>query len=97
MRENLRLPMAIWLIVAIPLLIMLFTLAMERVEHRLRKVMVAGDEVEEFLEQAQPEEVGALYRGGIGRALELFRLRRRRYTRLWRTRHAHRRTYTRPH
>lgn len=69
--------MAVWLIVAIPLLIMLFALCMERVETRLRDVGVAEDEVEEFLEQARPDEVGALFRSGIGRALELFRLRRR--------------------
>jgi hypothetical protein len=49
---------------------------MERVERRLRHVAVQENEVEEFLEQAQPNEVKALYGHGIGRALELFRLRR---------------------
>jgi hypothetical protein len=55
---------------------MFFALFMERVEARLRHVAVQEDEVEQFLEQAQPDEVRALYGHGIGRALELFRLRR---------------------
>jgi hypothetical protein len=46
------------------------------VEARLRHVAVQEDEVEEFLESARPDEVRALYGHGIGRALELFRLRR---------------------
>ncbi len=68
--------MTVWLVAAIPLLIMLFALMMERVETRLRDVAVQEDEVEQFLEQARPDEVRALFRQGIGRALELFRLRR---------------------
>jgi hypothetical protein len=55
---------------------MIFALFMERVEARLRHVAVREDEVEQFLEQARPDEVRALYGHGIGRALELFRLRR---------------------
>jgi len=70
--------MTAWLVAAIPLLIMFFALGMERVEARLRQVAVAENDVEEFLEQARPDEVRALFRQGIGRALELFRLRRRR-------------------
>lgn len=69
--------MTAWLVAAIPLLIMFFALGMERVEARLSQVAVAEKDVEEFLEQARPDEVGALFRQGIGRALELFRLRRR--------------------
>jgi hypothetical protein len=69
--------MTAWFVAAIPLLIMFFALGMERVEARLRQVAVAEKDVEEFLEQARPDEVGALFRQGIGRALELFRLRRR--------------------
>ncbi|SFP66074.1 hypothetical protein SAMN05421810_10319 [Amycolatopsis arida] len=68
--------MTVWVVIAVPLVIMLFALAMERVEDRLRNVTVRAEEVEEFLEQAQPNEVRALYGHGIGRALELFRLRR---------------------
>ncbi|WP_199429973.1 hypothetical protein [Qaidamihabitans albus] len=68
--------MTVWFVIAVPLVVMLFALFMERVESRLRNVAVRGEEVEEFLEQARPNEVRALYGHGIGRALELFRLRR---------------------
>lgn len=68
--------MTAWFIVLVPLVIMLFALFMERVEARLKHVAVHEEEVEEFLEQAHPEEVRALYGHGISRALELFRLRR---------------------
>ncbi|MDQ3885642.1 MAG: hypothetical protein M3308_01160 [Actinomycetota bacterium] len=68
--------MTVWFVAVVPLLIMLFALAMERVESRLRHISVQEHEVEEFLEQARPNEVRALYGSGIGRALELFRLRR---------------------
>jgi hypothetical protein len=68
--------MTVWFVAVVPLLIMFFALAMERVESRLRHIAVHENEVEEFLEQARPEEVRALYGSGIGRALELFRLRR---------------------
>ncbi|HEU4349840.1 MAG TPA: hypothetical protein VFR35_18835 [Actinoplanes sp.] len=69
--------MAAWAIVAVPLLIMFFALGMERVEARLGQVVVGENDVEEFLAQARPNEVRELFRFGIGRALELFRLRRR--------------------
>lgn len=68
--------MAAWFILIVPMAILFFALFMERVEHRLRNVAVAEEEVGEFLEQARPEEVRALYGHGIGRALELFRGRR---------------------
>jgi hypothetical protein len=73
--------MTAWFVAAIPLLIMFFALAMERLESRLRQLAlqdnaVQGNEVEEFLQAARPEEVRALFGSGIGRALELFRLRR---------------------
>ncbi|HWE88380.1 MAG TPA: hypothetical protein VG317_02805 [Pseudonocardiaceae bacterium] len=68
--------MTYWFVVAIPLVIMLFALFMERVEARLKNLAIRENEVEEFLEQARPDEVRALYGHGIGRALELFRLRR---------------------
>lgn len=74
-REN-PLTMAYWFVLIIPLVIMLFALFMERVEARLKNLSIRENEVEEFLEQAQPDEVEALYGHGIGRALELFRLRR---------------------
>jgi hypothetical protein len=69
--------MTAWFVIVIPLLIMGFALFMERVETRLRNVAVQESEVEEFLEQARPDEVRELYGHGISRALDLFRLRRR--------------------
>jgi hypothetical protein len=69
--------MAVWFVFAVPFVVMFFALFMERVESRLRHVAVQEDEVEELLENARPDEVRALYGHGIGRALELFRLRRR--------------------
>ena len=68
--------MTVWFVAVVPLLVMFFALAMERVENRLRHVAVQENEIEEFLEQARAEEVRALFGSGIGRALELFRLRR---------------------
>lgn len=73
--------MAVWFVFVVPFVVMFFALFMERVENRLRHVAVQEDEVEEFLESARPDEVRALYGHGIGRALELFRLRRRGKTR----------------
>jgi hypothetical protein len=73
--------MTAWLSVLVPLLIMFFALGMERVERRLRETTVRQEELEEFLEHARPDEVGALFRSGTSRALELFRLRSRRQAR----------------
>jgi hypothetical protein len=69
--------MTVWFVFAVPFVVMFFALFMERVESRLRHVAVQEDEVEELLEHARPDEVRALYGHGIGRALELFRGRRR--------------------
>jgi hypothetical protein len=69
--------MTAWLSVLVPLLVMFFALGMERVESRLRESTVRQDELEEFLEQPEPDEVRALFRSGTGRALEMFRLRHR--------------------
>ena len=69
--------MTAWFVIVVPIVIMFFALFMERVEAKLRHGAVQENEVEEFLESARPEEVKALYGHGIGRALELFRLRRR--------------------
>lgn len=74
-REN-QGTMTYWFVVIVPLVIMLFALFMERVEARLKNLAIREHDVEEFLEQARPEEVRALYGHGIGRALELFRRRR---------------------
>ncbi|MGH3972595.1 MAG: hypothetical protein ACRDS9_04630 [Pseudonocardiaceae bacterium] len=74
--------MTVWFVAVIPPLIMFFALAMERLETRLRhvaiheNVAVQENEVEEFLQTARADEVRALFGSGIGRALDLFRLRR---------------------
>jgi hypothetical protein len=84
--------MTIWFVAAIPVLIMFFALAMERLEHRLRylaareNLAVQENEVDEFLQAARPEEVRALFRTGITGALELFRRRRLRRSPLIRSR-----------
>ena len=46
-------------------------------EDRLKTATVSEDEVEEFLDQARPEEVNTLIREGWTGALAKFRLRRR--------------------
>jgi hypothetical protein len=68
--------MTVWFVASVPVLIMFFALAMERLENRLRHLTVQENEVEEFLQAARPEEVRALFGSGIGGALEMFRLRR---------------------
>jgi hypothetical protein len=69
--------MTVFLVLLIPLLLMVFALLMERVENRLRTSTMTEDDVEEFLESAQPDEVNTFIREGWSRALSLFRLRRR--------------------
>ncbi|MBA2323573.1 MAG: hypothetical protein H0V92_06015 [Pseudonocardiales bacterium] len=69
--------MTAWLSILVPLLVMFFALGMERVEARLRESSVRQDELDDFLERARADEVKALFRSGIGRALELFRRRNR--------------------
>lgn len=69
--------MTAWLSILVPLLVMFFALGMERVETRLRASTVRQDELDDFLERAEADEISALSRSGIGRALELFRVRHR--------------------
>lgn len=76
MRDH-RVTMTVWLAILIPVLVMAFALGMERLETRLRAGTVREDEVEDFLDRARPDEVKALFRQGIGGALQLFRLRNR--------------------
>lgn len=84
--------MTAWFVAVIPPLIMFFALAMERLETRLRyvatqeNVAVQENEVAEFLQAARADEVRALFGSGIGRALELFRLRRLRRAAMVRSR-----------
>lgn len=69
--------MAVFLVVLIPVLLMLFALFMERVENRLKTRTVSEADVEQFFSQAQPEEVNTLMREGWTRAFDKFRRRRR--------------------
>lgn len=69
--------MIVVLVLLFPLLLMVFAMLMERLESRLQTSAVTEHDVEEFLEQARPEEVNTFIREGLGRALDLFRLRRR--------------------
>ncbi len=69
--------MAVFVVLLFPLLLLVFAILMERVEARLQNGSVTENEVEEFLDQAQPDEVNTFISEGLGRALYLFRLRRR--------------------
>jgi hypothetical protein len=74
--------MAIWFVAAIPVLIMFFALAMERLEHRLRYLTtqdnraVAENEVDKLPKVVPPTEGRARAGSGVSGALEAFRLRR---------------------
>lgn len=59
-----------------PAALMLFALAMERLESRLERLNVRGEHVEEFLESAQPEQLDTLATHGFPAALDEFRDRR---------------------
>ncbi|MGC0366425.1 hypothetical protein ABH922_004409 [Rhodococcus sp. 27YEA15] len=64
-------------VILFPLLLMLFALAMERVEVRLRRLSVREHEVEEFLDQASDADVAALANDGFPHAFARFRRRRK--------------------
>jgi hypothetical protein len=68
--------MAVFLVLLIPLLLMVFALLMERLEHRLRTSTMSDHDVEEFLEKAKPDEVTTFIREGWTGALTSFRRRR---------------------
>jgi hypothetical protein len=68
--------MAVFLVLLIPLLLMVFALLMERLEHRLRTSTMSDHDVEEFLEKAKPDEVTTFIREGWTGALASFRRRR---------------------
>lgn len=59
-----------------PALLILFALAMERVESSLSRLNVREEEVQEFLEKATTSEVAALAQTGVPDALARFQLRR---------------------
>ncbi len=69
--------MTAFLVLLFPLLLMVFALFMARVEDRLKTASVTEVEVEEFLDQARPDEVNTLIREGWTGALARFRLRRK--------------------
>ena len=73
--------MAGLLVVFFPLLLLAFLLFMERVEEPLRRDAV-GTDVEEFLDNADSEDVNNLFRYGIRRSLERWHNRRRRLPKL---------------
>lgn len=63
--------------VLFPVLLMLFALAMERVEFRLSKLGVREQEVQEFLDKASTSEVATLANDGFPHALDRFNDRKR--------------------
>lgn len=67
----------VFLVLLMPLLLMVFALLMERLEHRLRTTTMSEQDVEEFLDKAEPEEVNTFIREGWSRAMSMFRRRRR--------------------
>jgi hypothetical protein len=69
--------MTVLVVLLFPVLLMIFAVLMERLEARLQNVAVTEDEIEEFLDHAQPEEVNTFVREGWTRALAVFRLRRK--------------------
>jgi len=63
-------------VIFFPVLLMFFALSMERVEAQLRRLTVEEEDVEDFFEQANPEEVDTFVREGFPRAIDVLRLRR---------------------
>ena len=69
--------MTVFLVLLFPVLLMIFALLMGRVEERLQPTTVTEDQVGEFLDQAEPDEVNTFIREGWAGGLARFRLRRR--------------------
>ena len=67
-----------FLVLLIPVAVMAFALLMERLERRLHTTTMSEQDVQEFLDQAQPDEVNTFIREGWTRALSKFRVRSRR-------------------
>ena len=59
-----------------PAVLMLFALAMEKVQTRIDRLAVTQDHVEEFLESADAAQVDTLAKEGFPAALDEFRSRR---------------------
>ncbi len=68
----------VFLVLLIPLAVMAFALLMERLERRLHTTTMSEQDVEEFLDNARPDEVNTFIREGWTRALSKFRIRSRR-------------------
>lgn len=62
-------------VVVFPFLLMLFALAMEKVQSGLDRLSVGRAQVEEFLENADATDVGNLAKDGLPAALDELRLR----------------------
>lgn len=67
----------VFLVLLIPVGVLAFALLMERLEHRLHTGAVSEQDVEEFLEHAQRDEVTTFVNEGWTRALSRFRVRSR--------------------
>jgi hypothetical protein len=64
------------LVVFFPFVLLAFMILMERVENPLRSVAVE-DRVEEFLDDARPEEMDTFVREGFPAALDVYGRRRK--------------------
>jgi hypothetical protein len=67
----------VFLVLLIPVGVLAFALLMERLEHRLHTGSVSEQDVEEFFDHAQPDEVTTFVKEGWTRALSRFRVRSR--------------------
>jgi hypothetical protein len=65
----------VFLVLLIPVGVLAFALLMERLEHRLQTGSVSEQDVEEFLDHAQRDEVTTFVQEGWTRALSRFRVR----------------------
>lgn len=65
-----------FLVLLFPAVLMLFALAMEKVQERLDRLSVGAEHVEEFLEAADDTAVNNLAKDGLGSALDELRSRR---------------------
>jgi hypothetical protein len=69
--------MAVFIVIAFPILLMIFMLVMERIEEPLTRVALERD-VEDFLDHANPDELDTFVREGTDSAMDRFRARLRR-------------------
>lgn len=67
----------VFLVLLAPIGILAFALLMEYLEQRLRSGVVSEDDVSEFLDHADADEVNTFVKEGWTRALSRFRIRNR--------------------